>query len=60
MFVCLKISPETHARIASYAKAGKNLTVDRAAEKIINHWMDETGDFVIDELRKRRARKVMG
>lgn len=53
---CLvKLSPEVHARVTAYATA-VNISFDSAADKIINRWMDDTGDLVIEELAKKRRK----
>ena len=53
----LVLSATTYARVAGYA-AAFNKSVDEVANNAINRWMDHTGDLVIEELARRRGRRL--
>lgn len=50
--VCL--NEKSYKRLSEYADTC-GVSLDQAASKIINKWMEETGDYTIYVIQKRRA-----
>jgi hypothetical protein len=52
--VTVTLTPEMAEQYQAYAQAA-GITLERAVNRALDKWMEETGRFVYEEMRKRQG-----